>query len=738
MDMLLSRRGFLTVSLTVSGGLLARIAPLDARQMSGAEQLGVFVRIDPVGPVIIGARAPEIGQGVKTALPMLIAEELDVGWSDVVVEQLPYGVIPAENNAGFASKYGFQAAGGSTNVKYGWAFLRQSGAKVRRMLIDAAAEAWSVEGEKIKTDAGYLIHPETGARHRYGEFAAAAAKRDVPAEDQPLKSPDQFRIIGKRIPIVDTKGIVTGSERYGIDGKMAGMVYAAVAHCPYFEGDIRSFDESAARAIPGVREVFRLPRPENGFTGHRVAGVAVVADDTWAAFKAKRALKIEWTPGPWGEDSSEELERRALEALEGTGQMIRQDGEPAKAIAAASRTLTADYFVPHLAHATLEPQNVLIDLREDSATVFMSTQTPERGVATISAMTGIKPERIEFHLPRSGGGFGRRLQHDVTAEAVLIAQRVKRPVKLVWTREDDMRNDFYRPAGVQRITAGLDDAGNLTGWSYRSAATDLQVARGSAPAWIACLDPDAAPAGCVEHYEAEFLPIECGLARGFWRGPQPTFCTFAVQSFFDEVAAAIGQDPLAFRLAVLGEDRELDYRDHGGPQYRTGRVRRVLERVADKIGYGRKVPDGHGIGLAGSFVFGGYAAHAMEVSVKAGQLEIHRCVVVVDVGRVVNPLGLEGQIISGTIDGLSAALNLRISVKAGRVEQGNFPDYPLLQMAAAPDVEVEVIDSDAAPEGAGEMGVPTVAPALANAVYSATGIRIRRLPLAPELAKAMA
>ncbi len=321
---------------------------------------------------------------------------------------------------------------------------------------------------------------------------------------------------------------------------------------------------------------------------------------------------------------------------------------------------------------------------------------------------------------------------------MLIARRVKRPVKLVWTREDDMRNDFYRPSGVQRITAGLDGAGKLTGWSYRSAATDLQVARGRAPAWIACLDPDAVPAGCVENYEAEFLPIECGLARGFWRGPQPTFCTFAVQSFFDEVAAATGQDPLAFRLAMLGDDRELDYRDHGGPKYRTGKVRQVLVRAADKIGYGRKLPEGHGIGLAGSFVFGSYAAHAVEVSVKAGRLKVHRCVAAVDVGRVVNPLGLEGQIISGTLDGLSAALHLRISVKDGRVEQGNFPDYPLLQMAAAPDVEVEVIDSEAAPEGAGEVGVPTVAPALANAVHAATGIRIRRLPLAAELAKAMA
>ena len=740
MDANLTRRGFLTVSATLAGGMLLRLSPLHAATSPGAgdAQLGVFVRIDPTGPITIGARAPEIGQGVKTALPMLIAEELDADWSEVVVEQLPYGAIPADNPLGFSSKYGPQQAGGSTNVKFGWTPLRQAGAKARRMLVDAAAEAWGVDADTVRTDAGRLIHPTTGERHRYGEFAAAAAQREVPSEDQPLKSPEQFRIIGKPIPIVDTKGIVTGSEPYGIDCTIDGMVFASVTHCPYFEGDVASVDDAAARAIPGVLDVFTLPPAENGFSGHRVASVVVIAEDTWTAFKGKRALKIEWTPGPWADDSSEGLEQRAIEAFEGTGQVIRRDGDPAKAIAESPHQLAADYFVPHLSHATLEPQNVVIDLQKDAATVYMSTQVPQREIAAISALTGIRPEKITFHMPRSGGGFGRRLQQDVITEAVLIAQRVKRPVKLVWTREDDMRNDFYRPAGVQRIRAGYDDAGKLTGWSYRSAATDLQVGRGRAPAWIACLDPDAAPAGLLEHYEAEFLPIEDGLARGFWRGPQPTFCTFAIQSFFDEVAAATGQDPLAFRLAILEKDQELDYRDHGGPKYATARVRHVLERAAQTIGYGRDVPKRHGIGVAAGFVFGGYAAHAMEVSVgEGGEFAIERCVVAVDVGLVVNPSGLEGQIISGTIDGLSAALNQRISVAAGRVEQSNFPDYPLLQMAAAPDVEVEILEGESQPQGAGEMGVPTVAPALANAVYAATGHRIRRLPLLPELAKAM-
>ncbi len=734
----LTRRRFLEVSATIAGGMLVRITPATAATKPGVAELGAFIRIDPSGPITIGARAPEIGQGVKTALPMLIAEELDVDWSDVVVEQLPFVAVPADNAFGFASKYGMQQAGGSTNVKFGWGQLRQAGAKARRMLVEAAAEAWGVEADRVRTEAGQLIHPKSGKRFSYGEFAAAAAKRPVPTDEQPLKSKDAFKIIGQPIPIVDTKAIVTGSEPYGIDCAIDGMVFASVAHCPYYEGDVASLDEAAARAIPGVLDVFRLPCATNGYSGHRVCSVVVIAEDTWAAFKGQRALEVEWSKGPWDGDSSSKFEARAREALDGEGQVVRRDGDPGKTIDASARQLTADYYVPHLSHATLEPQNVVLDLRKDRATVFMSTQVPQREIAAISRLTGIAPENITFHFPRSGGGFGRRLQQDVITEAVLIAQRVKKPVKLVWTREEDMRNDYYRPAGLQRIRAGLDDAGKLVAWSYRSASTDLQVGRGRAPAYISCLDPDAAPAGLVEHYEAEFLPVEDGTARGFWRGPQPTFCTFAIQSFFDEVAHATGQDPLEFRLKMFEKDQELAYRDHGGPSYQTARVRRVLERAAAQIGYGRDLPKGHGIGIAGSFVFGGYAAHAMEVAVRDGKLTVERCVVAIDVGLVVNPSGLEGQIISGTIDGLSATMSQRISIAGGRVEQSNFPDYPLLQMGAAPDVEVVVIEGGDEPEGAGEMGIPTVAPALANAVFAATGVRVRRLPLLPELAKALA
>lgn len=739
MNVPVSRRVFLQVSASAVGGLLLNVTlPGTARAFpdkSGGPW--AFVRIEPGRPVVIGARGAEIGQGVRTSLPMLIAEELDVGWDQVTVEQLPYALIPAETEAGVAGKYGAQGAGGSTSIPDSWDELRQVGAKLRHMLIDAAAETWQADRQTLTTGRGSVRHPD-GRSLPYGEIAGRAAGMPVPEGELSLKSPQEYTVIGTPTPVVDCRDIVTGRAEYGIDGRIEGALVAMVARCPYFEGDVASVDDTAALAVPGVRQIVRLPKPDaqQGLVSNLAAGIAVVADDTWAASKGREALEIEWQPGPWRDDSSAALERSALRALDDSGDPARSDGDFAAARGSAARVIEADYFMPFLAHCTMEPQNAVIDLKQDSALLIASLQSPGGASRMISRMTGIERLNIDIHLPRSGGGFGRRLENDFVGEAVHIAKAVGKPVKLVWSREDDMRHDWYRPSGVHRMTATLDENDELTGWSHRAAASDRRFGLpdfAGAPSWIACLDPDAFPAGCVDNFEAEFIPLEFGMARGWWRGPLPSFTAFAIQSFIDEVADAAGRDPLEFRLELLGQSREMAYRDHGGPTIHTGRLAAVLEKAAAEIGYGRALPDGHGIGLAVHFVFGGYTAHAMEVSVDDGKPAVHRCVCATDVGRVVNPTGVEAQMMGATIDGLSTALNLEITVEDGRILQGNFPDYPLMRMADAPDVEVHIVETDYRPSGAGEMGIPTVAPALTNAIFAATRKRIRRLPIADQL-----
>ena len=738
--MKLSRRTFLQVSASAAGGLtMSACSPGGSQQAAVAQNTPwVFVRIEPGHPVVIGARAAEIGQGVKTSLPMLIAEELDLRWKQVRVEQLPYALIPADNEQGIAGKYGPQGSGGSTSIPDSWNELRQVGARLRHMLIEAAARRWQVESTYLTTIAGKVLD-DHGSSIAYGDLAAEAALLPIPEADLPLKSPHQFNIIGKATPVADCRDIVTGRARYGMDSDVEDVLTAVVARCPYFEGDIASVDDSAALAVPGVRHVVRIPAPdpEKGLVTNLAAGIAVIADDTWSAKKGREALKIEWQRSAWADDSTDAFAELAYASLESDGNVAREDGNVDSARDSAATVIAADYFSPFLAHCTMEPQNALLDLRDDSALLIASMQSPGGASRMIHSMTGIDRLNIDIRMPRSGGGFGRRLRNDFIAEAVHIAEAVRAPIKLVWMREDDMAHDWFRPSGAHRLTATLDSDKRLTGWSHRSAATDRrskQPGYAEAPAWLGCLDPDAFPAGCIENYRAEHTALDFGLARGWWRGPLPTYVAFPIQGFMDEVAVASGVDPLEFRLQLLGEPRELEYNEHGGPVFHTGRLASVLKRAAAEIGYGRELPEGHGIGIAAHFVFGGYTAHAMEVSVENGRPVIHRCVCAIDVGQVVNPLGVEAQMMSGTIDGISTAMSLEITVKDGKIEQSNFPNYPVLRMADAPDVEVHIVNTDFDPSGAGEMGIPTAAPALTNAIYAATGKRIRRLPIGQQLA----
>ena len=741
----LSRRSFLYAGATAAGALLVgwRIAPAQTAALpyKGARvephDLGAFVRIEANGDVIIGARGCEIGQGVKTSLPMLIAEELDVDWDRVHVEQLPYGYV--ETDKGPSNRYGPQGAGGSDDIPTGWKDLRQAGAVARWMLVQAAATRWDIAADKLRTNSGAVIAPDS-RRLSYAELVVDASALDAPKDPVALKPPEQFSIIGKPTRTVDARAIVTGQAQFGIDAYLTGTLFAVVLRCPHLDGGVGNVDDRETRKVPGVKDVILIegPPPNQQIEGALAAGVAVLADSTWAAIKGREKLKVTWTPGPWAAESTSALSAKANELLDKNENavVVRRDGDYAKVRKQSVQHLEARYEMPFLAHATMEPPGATISIEKDKALLIASLQSPGGASQIISRLTGIPRKDIEIRMTRAGGGFGRRLENDYIAEATIIAKAAGKPVKLVWTRDDDLQHDFYRPFGVHALAAALDKSRKVVAWSHRCAATPRY--RGPVPKDRDinqfCIEPDDFPSGLVANLEKTFFPLASGMPRGALRGPIHTFHAFAVQSFIDEIAVASRQDAVKLRLDMLGPARKIPYPSYGGPTFDTGRMAAVLQLAADQIGWSDKRSDGHGIGIACHFTFGGYAAHAFEVSVEKNQLTIHRAVCAADVGRVVNPLGVEAQMMGGTLDGVSAALNLAITVKDGQVQQRNFPDYPLMKMAQSPvSVEVHLVESTEEPSGAGEIGVPSSAPALANAIYAATTVRVRKLPLMAEL-----
>jgi isoquinoline 1-oxidoreductase beta subunit len=663
--------------------------------------LNAWLRIGADESILVVVDRSEMGQGVATALPMLVAEELEADWSRIRIEFAPADPVYANR------LFGIQATGGSSSVRAAWQPLRQAGAAARETLIAAAAQGWGVSPSECRAEQGTVIHGSSRRRASYGRLVQRAATLPVP-ENVPLKDPKDWRIIGTRVPRLDTPPKVTGQAEFGIDVKVPDLKVALIARCPVLGGTVRSFDATRAQAVPGVRTVAQVS-----------SGVAVVADGYWAARKGRDALDIIWDEGRNARVSSETIARDLRRLAGGRAAVARHEGNPSSALAGARTRLDAEYEAPFLAHATMEPMNATAHVRADGVDIWAPTQFQEMSRQLGAQIGGVPLEQVRVHTTYLGGGFGRKFELDFIQDALEVSKAAGAPVKVVWSREDDIQHQPYRPVSYHRLRAGLDAQGRPVAWTHRVVAPSI-VARLFPQMVQNGLDTETVEGAielpyAVPNVHVDNVMADVGFPVGFWRSVNHSFNAFVVESFIDELAHAAKHDPYEFRRALLG---------------RAPRHLRALELAATRAGWGSPPPSGRGRGIAVWKSFESYVAQVAEVSVATdGAVRVHRVVCAIDCGPVVNPYTIEAQMESGIVFGLTAALYGEITLENGRVRQSNFHDYRMLLLSEMPEVEVHIVPSTDSQGGVGEVATPPIAPAVCNAIFAATGKRVRKLPI---------